>query len=187
MISFLQCGFSAVRHERSFACTRGGAQPAEAPPPVTKGKVAPAGAKVHAGRPLARATVKKTPNPSVCVERTDAGGPAKVAASVLAEIRCLADRGALDEALRACERFLEEEEPEREAFYLMGLIHLARNSFAEAETFFQKALYMDPQYYDALVHMELLYEQKGDRGQASLMKQRIERARNSAVERQEGP
>ena len=69
----------------------------------------------------------------------------------------------------------------------MGLYRLARNAFADAETFFQKALYIIPYYYDALVHMELLYEQKGDRAQAKLMKQRIERAHGSAEERQEAP
>ena len=42
---FLQYGFNAVRHERSFACTRGEAQPAETPLPDMRERAAPVAAK----------------------------------------------------------------------------------------------------------------------------------------------
>ena len=57
----------------------------------------------------------------------------------------------------------------------MGLINLALDSFAGAEDFFQKALYLDPFYYEALLHMSLLYEKKDDQARASIIRERIRR------------
>jgi chemotaxis protein methyltransferase WspC len=97
-------------------------------------------------------------------------------AEKLATVRALADAGSLDRALTMCRQFLKKHEHNKEAYYLMGLINLALNSFDKAETFFQKVLYLDPRHYEALIHMKLLYEKKGDQVKASAMKGRIERS-----------
>ena len=58
---------------------------------------------------------------------------------------------------------------------MMGLINLALDSFVIAEDYFRKALYLDPFYYEALLHMNLLYEKRGESEKASIVKERIKR------------
>lgn len=99
----------------------------------------------------------------------------KVDTSVLVTARGLADRGKLKEALHLCEEFLENHRENKEVYFLMGLIQQAQNRFQKAEGLFLKALYLDPSYYEALVHMYLLYEKKGFMDKASVIKERIKR------------
>ncbi|MCY7272621.1 MAG: protein-glutamate O-methyltransferase, partial [Phormidesmis sp. CAN_BIN44] len=44
---------------------------------------------------------------------------------------------------------------------------------------FQKAIYLNPSAYEAMTHLALLKEQKGDRAGANLLKQRIQRLLNT--------
>jgi chemotaxis protein methyltransferase WspC len=184
MMLFLQCGYRPVRHERAFACTRSEDVPERAGVPVKRRRPA---AKMPAVAPRPVRAGAKLPAPSAASEKEGRREEEGIAPSVIDDIRRLADTGRLDEAARRCELFLTEHSPVKEIFYLMGLIHLARNAFDRAELFFRKALYMDPHYYDALVHMELLYEKKGDRAQASIMSQRIKRFQEGAGKGQETP
>jgi len=93
-------------------------------------------------------------------------------------IRTLADRGLLDQALSECEQFLKKDSYNKDAYYLMGLINLALNDFEIAENYFQKTLYLDPDHHEALLHMKLLYEKKGDPVKASVVEGRIKRYEN---------
>ncbi|MBA4416661.1 MAG: hypothetical protein C0392_01930 [Syntrophus sp. (in: bacteria)] len=95
--------------------------------------------------------------------------------SPLITIRRLADIGSLDEALNLCECYLKENSVHKEAYYLMGLINHALNRIERAETFFSKALYLDPSYYEALLHMSLLYDQREETAKAAVFKERIKR------------
>ncbi|HOJ71550.1 MAG TPA: CheR family methyltransferase [Syntrophorhabdaceae bacterium] len=99
----------------------------------------------------------------------------KVDESILVTAQSLADRGALKEAYHLCEEFLHGHIDNKEVYYLMGLIQQALNHFERAETLFMKALYLDPFYYDALVHLYLLYEKKGETEKASVIMGRIKR------------
>jgi chemotaxis protein methyltransferase WspC len=164
MMSFLQYGYNPVKHSRSFACRK--ADNAE---------------KIESGM--------STPSLSTFTAPTVTAGPAKTGhgspthrhreetapESVLTRVRALADRGDLNEALKLCGQFLAEHSDNKEAYYLMGLISLALDSFARAEDFFQKALYLDPCYYEALLHMSLLYEKRDDQARASIIRERIKR------------
>jgi chemotaxis protein methyltransferase WspC len=105
----------------------------------------------------------------------------------LGEIRALADSGALRDALTRCAHFLEEHHHHKEAYFLMGLIHFSLDSFASAEDFFQKVLYLDPCHDEALVHMGLLYEKRGEQAKAAIMRERLERTRMNEAARQETP
>jgi chemotaxis protein methyltransferase WspC len=186
MMFFLRHGYASARHERAFACTGPQAAQGSEEAQAKKKRPDPAGAV----RRVPAVPHKAAPGKAA---PTYAGGEAaglkdkRPGGPGLEEIRRLADAGDLEEACRLCGQFCEQHMPQKEAFYLMGLIHLARDAFADAELFFQQALYMDPQYYDALVHMELLYERKGDKTQASIMGQRIKRSQESAAERRETP
>jgi chemotaxis protein methyltransferase WspC len=57
----------------------------------------------------------------------------------------------------------------------MGIIHMARQDMNGAEDCFRKALYLDPGHYESLVHVSLIYRQKGDERKAALYRERAER------------
>jgi chemotaxis protein methyltransferase WspC len=85
-----------------------------------------------------------------------------------------ADSGRLDEATALCEKLLEKCPTNADAFCLLGLVHRARGAPAEAEKHFQKALYLAPQHHEALVHMMLLAQQRGDQKTAANLRRRAE-------------
>jgi chemotaxis protein methyltransferase WspC len=182
LLSFLQSGFSPIKHSRSFACRK-------------IESVADSNSFLcqelnPAGRPHKDEKLKKSFYKREDAKFTDATVDAKIHKNVpetnlkklksdnelsISMVRKLADEGSLDEALILCEQFLEKHKRNKEAYYLMGLINLALNIFDKAEEFFQKTLYLDPKHYEALMHMQLLHEKKGDYARASAMKGRIKR------------
>lgn len=203
MMSFLRYGYNPVKHARSFACRKadnnGKIESVISIPPssaVTANVIAsPATvtpAKTGHGSPSYRHrkdTVNGDESPAHR-HREEAGGrrgdPGFTAATapefVLTRVRALADKGNLKEALKLCGQFLKEHSDNKEAYYLMGLINLALDSFAGAEDFFQKALYLDPCYYEVLLHMSLLYEKRDDQARASIIRERIRRVNSERGE-----
>ena len=99
--------------------------------------------------------LETAPNPSAVGE----GSPGL---ALLRAARKAADNGRLQEADLICGRMLERDFASAEAHYLKGVIHQAQGRFNEARRSLEKALYLDPRHYEALVHMMLLAEQAGD-------------------------
>lgn len=91
------------------------------------------------------------------------------------EARELADRGELDEAIHLTKTYLNQNRTSAPAYLLLGEIHQVQGKEKEAEEFFQKALYLQPNYYEALMHLTLLKERQGHSAQASVLWQRIKR------------
>ncbi len=89
--------------------------------------------------------------------------------------RKLADSGQLDEAAKLCETYLKENSTSVEAYLLLGEIHQARGFERQAEQCFQKAIYLEPNNYEALLHLCLLKEHRGDMAGATVLRQRIQR------------
>ena len=90
--------------------------------------------------------------------------------------RSLADAGQLDEARAACERLLESL-PTADGFALLGVIHLAAGRHTDASGAFRKALYLDPDHAEALTHMIVLHEQRGEAEPAAALNRRLARVR----------
>jgi chemotaxis protein methyltransferase WspC len=95
--------------------------------------------------------------------------------SPLDRARRLADAGALTEALAECQAELARGAPSAELFSLLGLVHQARQERAEAERCYLKALYLQPDHRDALLHLMLLYREDGDQARAELLRRRLAR------------
>ena len=94
----------------------------------------------------------------------------------LREGRRLADAGKLDAARAACEAA-----PNTAARYsLLGVIHLAAGRTADATEAFRKALYLNPDEPEALTHMAVLCEQRGEPDQAAGLRRRLERLAKGA-------
>jgi chemotaxis protein methyltransferase WspC len=94
-------------------------------------------------------------------------------------VRELADAGHLTDARTACERALAGT-PTASLFSLLGVIHLAAGRPGDAAAAFRKALYLDPDHPEALTHMIVVCEQRGDPGQAAGLRRRLARVEREA-------
>ena len=88
--------------------------------------------------------------------------------------RQFADSGQLDQAATICRNHLARHSDSAEAYYLLGLVLDAAND-PEAITYYRKALYLDPNHYETLVHAALWLERTGDLAAARAFKRRVER------------
>ena len=98
----------------------------------------------------------------------------------LDEAQRLADRGALTEAAEFCRSHLREFGPSARAYYLLGLVQDADGKRSEAAAAYRRALYLDPNHDETLVHLALLLEQQHDPAGAKVL---YDRARRAASER----
>jgi chemotaxis protein methyltransferase WspC len=98
----------------------------------------------------------------------------------LAAARALADAGRLDDAFAAYEHAARTH-TSADGFALVGIIELARGRPDAAGNAFRKALYLDPDHPEALSHMIVLCEQRGETARAAALRRRLGR-----VEREGG-
>jgi chemotaxis protein methyltransferase WspC len=87
----------------------------------------------------------------------------------------LADQGHMAEAARVCQEHLLEHGPSAQAYHLMGLIRSAAGNLSEADQYYRKALYLDPNHYDTLLHLALLLEKRGAAAGAQVLRDRLSR------------
>lgn len=106
--------------------------------------------------------------------------PSHASASVapvdlLLRARQEADAGVLDKALETCRAYLSVSEPSAVAYSLLGVIQQARQEKTEAIECFRRALYLDPQHEEALIHLPLLYQESGNEAAARRLRERLAR------------
>ncbi|QCW26321.1 chemotaxis protein CheW [Lysobacter enzymogenes] len=82
------------------------------------------------------------------------------------------------QAERLCQAHLRAHGPNAEALCLLGVIYGADGADARAEDAFRKALYLQPDHAESLMHLALLLDAKGDAAGARLMRQRAARHRD---------
>ena len=99
--------------------------------------------------------------------------------SCLEKARKLADSGQLNEAANICETYLKKNSVCVEAYILLGEVYQGKGMEKQAEQCFQKAIYLAPNNYDALLHLTLLTEHRGDTAKAAVLRQRIQRLEKS--------
>jgi chemotaxis protein methyltransferase WspC len=93
----------------------------------------------------------------------------------LAEARKLADGGSLAEAATVCEQLLHEDNVKTDVHYLLGVIYDALGQLEAAETHYRRTVYLDPDHAEALLHLALMAERRGDHVRALALKQRLSR------------
>lgn len=136
-------------------------QPLRAPPPVS--------APVRS-RPFASVV------PLTAAPKTSATGTAVL----LANIAALANEGKSAEARAACESYLRSHEPVAQVFYWLGLLSDVAGNVLEAQGFYRKALYLEPQHPDALMHLAALLQAQGDAAGARRLQARAVRSARAA-------
>ncbi|MDJ0597794.1 MAG: CheR family methyltransferase [Crocosphaera sp.] len=124
-------------------------------------------------KPYQRSPLKK--RPSISVPKP----PEKeIQLSSLEMAQQLANRGKLKEAAQCCQIHLQGHPIDAKGYLLLGEISQAQGNLEEAQRCFQKALYLQPNYRDALIHLVLLRESEGDVQGAAILKNRIQRLDN---------
>lgn len=93
----------------------------------------------------------------------------------LETVRRLADQGQLSEAATLGETYLKDNCISVEAYVLLGQVYQAQGLEERAEQCFQKAVYLEPNDYEALLHLALIKEHRGDIAKAAVLRQRIQR------------
>lgn len=97
----------------------------------------------------------------------------------LQTVKKLADDGRSAEAIALCKSYLVHHPTSAAAYTLLGELYQAHQQNAEAERCFQRAIYLEPTCYEALVHLALLKENQGDTVGAKIIQQRIQRLQHS--------
>lgn len=160
----LNYGFVPLHAPFAFAFRRAGAAAWE-----RKGKrKAPPPARV----PVARAAPAPSIPAAALAAKTDAPAEAVVNLDEAAE---LANLGRFEEAIERCEQHLARSGPSAEVFHLMGLVRDASGNPAEAVSCYRKALYLDPNHDEVLVHLTLLLEKAGKTSEAQVLRKRAHR------------
>ncbi|MBD2081752.1 protein-glutamate O-methyltransferase CheR [Leptolyngbya sp. FACHB-17] len=101
-----------------------------------------------------------------------------VSLSKLEQAKQLVDRGQLTEAAQLCKAHLALDRTNANAYLLLGKIYQELNQIQPAEQAFQKAIYLNPNFYDALIELAVLKEQQGDLSTATRLKARVQRLLN---------
>ncbi|MGH8519143.1 MAG: CheR family methyltransferase [Panacagrimonas sp.] len=163
--------WTQVNAALSFGFRRPGLPAAEALPRPT-----PVGVAV-VPRPAARPPAAR--KQEAAVARRDVGQvtatprpSARADSDLLLEAERLADEGRLREASQRCESFLERYGPHAMAFYLLGLVCDAQGDPDAAAAHYRKVLYLEPAHHEALVHLAMILERKGDAAGARVLRGR---------------
>ena len=98
------------------------------------------------------------------------------AAILLAQIATLANEGNTVKAGEACQHYLREHAPSAQVFYWLGLLSDVAGNALEAQGFYRKALYLDPQHPEALAHLSMLLAAQGDVTGARRLQERATRS-----------
>ncbi|HDS1819465.1 TPA: chemotaxis protein CheR [Pseudomonas putida] len=98
------------------------------------------------------------------------------AAELLASIARHANAGASAQARAACQRYLSQFAPTAQVYYWLGLLSDTEGDAGEALTHYRKALYLEPQHPEALVHLAALLAAQGDLAGAQRLQARAARA-----------
>jgi len=170
-------GMRSIGIPQSFAFSRH-SEPHPEPLPTPKPVAVPVSQPLRSApppapvrnRPFAAVTAlpvaKKTANPD--------------AATLLAQIAALANEGKSAEARAACEHYLRSHEPVAQVFYWLGLLSDVAGLSLEAQGFYRKALYLEPQHPEALMHLAALLQAQGDTAGARRLQERAVRSGRTA-------
>lgn len=161
-------GMRPVGIPQSFAYVR--REEAPAPPPVAPAPLRPHLAPLPARTPV----LPLRTAPPVVAPRP---APARDGeAQLLASIAQAANSGDSRQARADCERYLREFAPKAQVYCWLGLLSDTEGDPAQAITHYRKALYLEPQHPEALMHLAVLLAAQGDDAGARRLQERAARA-----------
>ncbi|WP_325596936.1 protein-glutamate O-methyltransferase CheR [Rhodopila sp.] len=161
-------GFTSIRVPLTFGFRKSAAP--------TAGRSGPAVSKLPPVRlpPPAR----RSPSPPSASARPPSHRPSSGSSQAPPTLQSavqLADQGRLTEAAAICQAHVDRYGASSDSCYLTGLISDALGDQAEAERQYRRAIYLDGNHQEALAHLALLLESRGDLPGARLMRSRAAR------------
>jgi chemotaxis protein methyltransferase WspC len=120
------------------------------------------------GGPTSPAVARAVTAPPALARVLDAAAGIEVATR-------LADEGRLREASELCAEHLRRHGPSARALHLMGLLCEAAGRPSEAIDCHRKALYLDPDHEETLLHLAFLLHKQGDTAGGDLLRGRARR------------
>ncbi|KTB60028.1 UNVERIFIED_ORG: chemotaxis protein methyltransferase WspC [Pseudomonas fluorescens] len=166
-------GMRSIGVPQSFAFSRHAEpvkpEPVFVPLPIPPRSAAPIPAKP---RPFSTVSAQVVP---IKAPHSDAG-------DLLSRIATLANEGKSAEARAACEQYLSNHPPAAQVFYWLGLLSDVAGSALEAQGYYRKALYLEPQHPQALMHLAALLESQGDSAGARRLQARAARSERADSE-----
>jgi chemotaxis protein methyltransferase WspC len=135
-------------------------------PPLATAGYPPPGAPLP--RPLRVLPMAPKPAPAREHAREDAS-------ELLTSIARLANAGASEQARAECQRYLGQFAPSAQVYYWLGLLSDTEGDAQQALTHYRKALYLEPQHPEALVHLAALLASQGDLAGARRLQDRAAR------------
>jgi chemotaxis protein methyltransferase WspC len=169
-------GMRSIGIAQSFAFSR---QATPDPEPLPAFVPAPLPVPQPLRKP-APAPVRSRPFASVVPQPSAPKTPGSDTTVLLANIAALANEGKSAEARAACESYLRSHEPVAQVFYWLGLLSDVAGNVLEAQGFYRKALYLEPQHPDALMHLAALLQAQGDAAGARRLQERAARSERAA-------
>lgn len=167
----LHAGFRSLQVPLAFGFRCAGVEPARAATPAAVRAVG-----VHPLRAATRPSATARTAPADESPRADnSAQEARARDEALSAARALADAGQLDAAAQACAVLLQQQAANADALSLLGLVHDAAGRREDAATCYRKALYLDPQHNEALVHLAYLLERRGETAAAARLRARGQR------------
>jgi chemotaxis protein methyltransferase WspC len=162
-------GFTPLRLPGAFALQKERravprAQPAPAPAPAARAVLRTA--RTEAAPAAARSTPAATP--------ARAAAPS-APGTPLERAERLAGQGDYAGAAALCHAQLNTDPASADAYFILGIISECENKPGVADDYWRRCVYLQPDHYDALCHLALLAEQRGDAAQAATFKQRAAR------------
>jgi chemotaxis protein methyltransferase WspC len=133
-------------------------------------------------RSAAPIPVKPRPFSTVSAQGLPVKAPHTDAGDLLSRIATLANEGKSAEARAACEQYLSNHPPAAQVFYWLGLLSDVAGSALEAQGHYRKALYLEPQHPQALMHLAALLESQGDSAGARRLQARAARSERADSE-----
>ena len=162
---------------QSFAYVR---QEPQAVVPPRKAAAVPLAPPAPASRPAATAPLPRRSITPPVPARPVAPSRSAQADELLARIATLANGGSSAEARAECQRYLQQFEPSAQVFYWLGLLSDVAGDLGEAVSQYRKALYLEPQHHEALVHLAMLLDAQGDSAGARRLRERAARSERGA-------
>ena len=95
--------------------------------------------------------------------------------ALLAQARQLADEGKTEAATTTFRSYLQRVPDSAEAYFMLGLLSEQNQDEHAAEECLRRAIYLDPDHYEALCHLALLTERAGNRAGANNLRERARR------------
>ncbi|NEX60553.1 CheR family methyltransferase [Noviherbaspirillum galbum] len=183
--ALLRAGFSPTADRRAFALQRPARAdiPPESPPSpaVTTVPMVPTRMPTKLQVPRSQADRSAAPGarpapPAQATPETPPGDMSDRPVTDLLEAgRALAEQGRDEDARRVLLDCLRADPESAGAAYLLGLISDRREDLAGAAHYLRRAVYLEPNHYDALCHLALVLERQGDAAGAASLRRRARR------------